>query len=178
MTVTAFGETATRHCTNPLCGRELKPHEKRCHGWCPACYRRWNDGDRPPTGPPPPQKADREYMRVARAARALQACHLAAAGLAAAAIAERMGLHETTVRKYLAITFEGEQMSNLEGALDALYSSSGPQPPQPPPPVDVAVWRSGRALEEWEQAIVAAAREDARRRDMQMLRGAPMREVA
>jgi hypothetical protein len=40
-----------RIITCASCG-ERKPH--KCHGWCSACYQRWNSAGRPDTGPPEP----------------------------------------------------------------------------------------------------------------------------
>lgn len=41
----------SRIITCGSCG-ERKPH--KCHGWCSACYQRWQSAGRPKAGPPAP----------------------------------------------------------------------------------------------------------------------------
>lgn len=120
--------TGIRLCGNiPDCGRPLRPGENLSYGWCRTCYDRWDANGRPETGPPPPQRrgmVTSELRRAALRERVTYATQLFAQGVSVDVIAARMGHTRATINKYLAIARREGIMTQIDSAMDALYSGS------------------------------------------------------
>jgi hypothetical protein len=91
------------------CGREMK---HQAHGWCKACWGRWDRAGRPAVGPPP-----KRYGRYGEYYELTRDQHYSLRGAAA-----RMGVSHRTVQRYEArlrkegvppVTYESGQLGVL-----------------------------------------------------------------